>query len=121
MELDQGYLDGMRLGRATVVTSRVSVSSSRGAKPRMLPVQRYVQGTLRHEIEQPICSEGLANEGQWIEGGALDGLAYGAGFNRGTEDHIEDVGFEVNDARFLVDDVLKLLSLQKCADLPSPA
>ncbi len=75
MELDQGYLDGMRLGRATVVTSRVSVSSSRGAKPRMLPVQRDVRGMLRHEFEQPICSEGLGNEGQQIEREVWSGSA----------------------------------------------
>jgi hypothetical protein len=35
--------------------------------------------------------------------------AYGAGFDRRTEEHISEAGLELAEARFVVDDLLKLL------------
>jgi ubiquinone/menaquinone biosynthesis C-methylase UbiE len=35
--------------------------------------------------------------------------AYGAGFDRRTEEHIPEAGFELLEARYVVDDLLKLL------------
>ena len=35
--------------------------------------------------------------------------AYGAGFDRRTEEHIPDAGLELLEARYVVDDLLKLL------------
>lgn len=39
-------------------------------------------------------------------------FAYGAGFDRRTEAHVPEAGLEVADARFVVDDLLKLLVLR---------
>jgi len=38
------------------------------------------------------------------------GWAYGAGYDRRTEQHIPEVGLELVEARFVVDDLLKLLT-----------
>jgi SAM-dependent methyltransferase len=36
--------------------------------------------------------------------------AYGAGFDRRTEEHVREVGLEILDARFVVDDLVKLIT-----------
>jgi ubiquinone/menaquinone biosynthesis C-methylase UbiE len=38
--------------------------------------------------------------------------AYGAGFDRMTEDHVRAVGLEIVEARFVVADLIKLISVQ---------
>lgn len=38
--------------------------------------------------------------------------AYGAGFDRNTEEHVREVGIEVLDVTFVVEDLIKLLSLR---------
>jgi ubiquinone/menaquinone biosynthesis C-methylase UbiE len=38
--------------------------------------------------------------------------AYGAGFDRNTEEHATRVGLEITQARFVVDDLIKLLSIR---------
>jgi ubiquinone/menaquinone biosynthesis C-methylase UbiE len=38
--------------------------------------------------------------------------AYGAGFDRRTEEHAREVGLEVLEARFVVDDLIKLISVR---------
>ncbi len=38
--------------------------------------------------------------------------AYGAGFDRHTEEHAREIGLEVMDVTFVVDDLIKLLALQ---------
>ena len=38
--------------------------------------------------------------------------AYGAGFDRRTEEHISSAGLEIATARFVVDDLIKLISLR---------
>jgi hypothetical protein len=40
-------------------------------------------------------------------------FAYGAGFDRRTEAHVPEAGLEVVEARFVVDDLLKLLVLRQ--------
>lgn len=39
--------------------------------------------------------------------------AYGAGFDRRTEQHVSKSGLELLDSRFVVDDLIKLMSLRK--------
>lgn len=39
--------------------------------------------------------------------------AYGAGFDRHTEEHVNESGLELLESRFLVDDLIKLISLRK--------
>jgi ubiquinone/menaquinone biosynthesis C-methylase UbiE len=39
-------------------------------------------------------------------------FAYGAGFDRRTEEHVSEAGLEVVDARFVVDDLVKFLTLR---------
>ena len=38
--------------------------------------------------------------------------AYGAGFNRQTEEHVPEAGLEVVGSRFVVDDLIKLVSIR---------
>lgn len=38
--------------------------------------------------------------------------AYGAGFDRRTEEHVRDAGLTVNEVRFLVDDLIKLIEVR---------
>ena len=38
--------------------------------------------------------------------------AYGAGFNRQTEEHVPEAGLEVVGSRFVVDDLIKLISIR---------
>ena len=38
--------------------------------------------------------------------------AYGAGFDRRTEEHVREVGLEVLESRFVVDDLIKLISVR---------
>ena len=38
--------------------------------------------------------------------------AYGAGFGRRTEEHVREVGLEILEARFVVDDLIKLISVR---------
>jgi ubiquinone/menaquinone biosynthesis C-methylase UbiE len=38
--------------------------------------------------------------------------AYGAGFDRRTEEHVREVGLEILESRFVVDDLIKLISLR---------
>lgn len=38
--------------------------------------------------------------------------AYGAGFDRRTEDHIRDAGLEIAETRFVVDDLIKLIEVR---------
>jgi hypothetical protein len=38
--------------------------------------------------------------------------AYGAGFDRRTEDHVREVGPELVEARFVVADLMKLISVR---------
>jgi ubiquinone/menaquinone biosynthesis C-methylase UbiE len=40
------------------------------------------------------------------------GWAYGAGFDRNTAAHIHEAGLELLDARFVVDDIMQLLTLR---------
>jgi ubiquinone/menaquinone biosynthesis C-methylase UbiE len=40
-------------------------------------------------------------------------FAYGAGFDRRTEEHVPEAGLEVVEARFVVDDLLKFLTLRR--------
>ena len=40
------------------------------------------------------------------------GWAYGAGFDRMTEDHVRKLGLDVEDARFVVADLMKLISVR---------
>jgi ubiquinone/menaquinone biosynthesis C-methylase UbiE len=42
-------------------------------------------------------------------------FAYGAGFDRGTEAHAIEAGLEVVEARFVVDDLVKVLTLRRAA------
>jgi ubiquinone/menaquinone biosynthesis C-methylase UbiE len=39
--------------------------------------------------------------------------AYGAGFDRATEEHLPEAGFDVRESRFVVDDLIKLISANK--------
>jgi SAM-dependent methyltransferase len=39
--------------------------------------------------------------------------AYGAGFDRATEEHLPEGGFDVRESRFVVDDLIKLISAKK--------
>jgi ubiquinone/menaquinone biosynthesis C-methylase UbiE len=41
--------------------------------------------------------------------------AYGAGFDRTTEEHLPEAGFDVRESRFVVDDLIKLISANKPA------
>jgi hypothetical protein len=38
--------------------------------------------------------------------------AYGAGFDRRTEEHIVEVGLEIAESRFVVDDLMKLVTIR---------
>ena len=38
--------------------------------------------------------------------------AYGATFDRRTEDHVRDAGLEITEARFVVDDLIKLINVR---------
>jgi hypothetical protein len=38
--------------------------------------------------------------------------AYGAGFDRRTEEHVIEAGLEILDSRFVVDDLIKLISVR---------
>jgi hypothetical protein len=40
-------------------------------------------------------------------------FAYGAGFDRRTEEHVPKAGLEVVEARFVVDDLVKFLILRR--------
>ena len=40
-------------------------------------------------------------------------FAYGAGFDRRTEEHVTEAGLEVVEARFVVDDLVKYLTLRR--------
>jgi ubiquinone/menaquinone biosynthesis C-methylase UbiE len=74
---------------------------ARVLKPRgMLRLLEYVrpQGTLRSFIA------GLWEP--WIA------WAYGAGFDRRTEEHVREVGLEILEVRFAVDDLIKLISVR---------
>jgi ubiquinone/menaquinone biosynthesis C-methylase UbiE len=39
--------------------------------------------------------------------------AYGAGFDRRTEEHVPEAGLEVADSRFVVDDLIKLITARR--------
>ncbi len=39
--------------------------------------------------------------------------AYGAGFDRRTEEHVVTAGFEILESRFVVDDLIKLISVRR--------
>ena len=39
--------------------------------------------------------------------------AYGAGFDRRTEEHVVSAGFEILESRFVVDDLIKLISVRR--------
>jgi ubiquinone/menaquinone biosynthesis C-methylase UbiE len=41
--------------------------------------------------------------------------AFGAGFDRATEEHLPEAGFDVRDSHFVVDDLIKLISAHKPA------
>jgi ubiquinone/menaquinone biosynthesis C-methylase UbiE len=74
---------------------------ARVLKPRgMLRLLEYVrpQGTLRSFIA------GLWEP--WIA------WAYGAGFDRRTEEHVREVGLEILEVRFAVDDLVKLIPVR---------
>jgi hypothetical protein len=38
--------------------------------------------------------------------------AYGAGFDRWTEEHVPEAGLEVVESRLVVDDLIKLISIR---------
>jgi hypothetical protein len=38
--------------------------------------------------------------------------AYGAGFDRRTEEHVPEAGVEVVESRFVVDELIKLISIR---------
>jgi ubiquinone/menaquinone biosynthesis C-methylase UbiE len=46
--------------------------------------------------------------------------AYGAGFDRRTEEHIEEVGFEILESHFVVPDLMKLISVRPRKTTSSP-
>ncbi len=39
--------------------------------------------------------------------------AYGAGFARRTEEHVREVGLEILETRFVMDDLIKLISVRR--------
>ena len=46
--------------------------------------------------------------------------AYGAGFDRRTEEHVSEAGLEVTESRFVVDDLIKLISVRAGAPARKP-
>ena len=49
------------------------------------------------------------------------GWAYGAGFDRQTETHVREAGLELVEARYVVDDLVKLISARATGGRPEPA
>jgi ubiquinone/menaquinone biosynthesis C-methylase UbiE len=47
--------------------------------------------------------------------------AYGAGFDRRTEEHIPEAGLQLVGARFVVDDLIKVIEARSAGALPRPA
>jgi hypothetical protein len=43
--------------------------------------------------------------------------AYGAGFDRRTEEHVPEAGLDVVESRFVVDDLVKFLTLRRSGSL----
>ena len=41
--------------------------------------------------------------------------AYGAGFDRRTEEHVQEAGLEILEAQFVVDDLIKLITVRSPA------